>query len=57
MISYGCFGILSDGIAKWTGMGVGRGCAVVIAISGVLLAATAIALYMVKDVRRLEKYE
>lgn len=57
VISYGCFGILSDGIAKWTGMGVGRGCAVVIAISGVLLAATAIALYMVKDVRSLEKYE
>ena len=56
VFSYASFGILSDGIAKWTGIGVGRGCAVVIAISGVLLAVTAIALYMVKDVRRLEIY-
>ncbi len=57
VVSYGCFGILSDGIAKWTGMGVGRGCAVVIAISGVLLTVTTIALYMVKDVRNLAKHE
>lgn len=54
VIAYGGFGILSDGIAKWIGIGVGRGCAVVIAVSGVMLAATAIALYMVKDVRSLE---
>ena len=54
VIAYGGFGILSDGIAKWIGIGVGRGCAVVIAVSGVMLAATAIALYMVKEVRSLE---
>lgn len=57
VISYGCFGIISDGIAKWAGIGVGRGCAVVIAISGVLLAVTSITLYMVKDVRSLENHE
>ncbi len=53
--AYGTAGILADSVAAARNTGVGRGAAAVIIISGVLLAATAIALYCFKDVRDLER--
>ena len=55
VVAYGTAGILADSVAAARNTGVGRGAAAVIMISGVLLAATAIALYCFKDVRDLER--
>ena len=55
VVAYGTAGILADSMAAARNTGVGRGAAAVIMISGVLLAATAIALYCFKDVRELER--
>lgn len=52
--AYGGAGFLSDRIAVLRQVGVGRGAAAVIMVSGALLTVTAIALYMFKDVRELE---
>lgn len=53
--AYGLAGILADGIAEHFEIGVGRGAAVVIMISGGLLAVTAVCLYPIRAVRELEK--
>ena len=53
--AYGTAGHLADRIAAAKNVGVGRGAAFVIMISGVMLAAIAIALYQFKDVRDLER--
>ncbi|WP_022764281.1 hypothetical protein [Butyrivibrio sp. XPD2006] len=53
----GSAGFLADEIAKLRHVGVGRGAAVVIMASGALLTATAIILYLFKDVRALEGNE
>ncbi len=55
VVAYGTAGLLADSMAAARNTGVGRGAAAVIMISGVLLAATAIALYCFKDVRELER--
>ena len=55
VVAYGTAGLLADSMAAARNTGVGRGAAAVIMISGVLLAATAIALYCFKDVRDLER--
>lgn len=55
VVAYGLAGILADDIAKQMHIGVGRGAAGVIMLSGVLLAATAGLLYPMKSVRALER--
>ena len=55
VVAYGTAGLLADSIAKAGNTGVGRGAACVIMISGVMLAAVAIALYQFRDVRDLER--
>lgn len=55
VIAYTISGILADGLGSKLGMGVGRGSALAIAISGALLSVTAIILYRVKSIRLLEK--
>ncbi len=57
VVAYGGAGFLADEIAKLRHVGVGRGAAVVIMVSGALLTATAIILYLFKDVRALEGNE
>lgn len=55
VVAYGLAGVLADKIAEsfqWT---VGRGAAMVIMISGGLLGITALCLYPIRSVRRLEK--
>ena len=55
VVAYGTAGLLADSIAAVRNTGVGRGAAFVIMLSGVMLAAVAIALYQFKDVRKLER--
>lgn len=55
VVAYGLSGILADGLADVMNISVGRGAAMVIVVSGVLLSVTAILLYQVKSVRRLEE--
>jgi len=54
VVSYGGAGFLADKISAAHQVGVGRGAAVVIMVSGALLTATAIILYLFKDIRALE---
>jgi len=52
--AYGFSGLVSDFVAAKTGIGVGRGAAWVVIVSGVLLVVTSVALYTFKSVRALE---
>ena len=54
VVAYGTCGLVSDGIAKYKGITVGRGSAMVIMISGVMLAILSIVLYLSKSVKKLE---
>ena len=49
--------VLADGMGSQLGIGVGRGAAVVIMASGLLLAVMALVVYPIKAVRQLEKGE
>ena len=55
VVAYGTAGLLADNAANAWHIGVGRGAAAVIMVSGALLAAVAAALYRSKDVRKLEE--
>lgn len=55
VVAYALAGVISDGIASQFQIGVGRGSAVVIMASGVLLGITALLLYPIKSVRALER--
>ena len=54
VVAYAGAGIAADAIAAKFHMGVGRGAAVVVVISGILLSVTAFLLYPVKSVKSLE---
>ncbi len=54
VVAYGTAGLLADGIAKGMKLGVGRGAAAVIILSGVLLGLTAAVLYRIQSVKELE---
>ena len=54
VVAYGTAGLLADGIAKGMKLGVGRGAAAVIILSGVLLGLTAAVLYRIRLVKELE---
>ena len=54
VVAYGLAGVLADGIGEKFQVGVGRGAAVVIMTSGVLLGIMALAIYAIKAVRELE---
>lgn len=54
VVAYGVAGVLADGIGEQFQIGVGRGAAVVIMVSGVLLGILALAIYPIKAVRELE---
>lgn len=57
VVAYGTVGMLADKIAVMRHISVGRGAALVIMISGVLLIISAGALYTFKNVRRMEYHE
>lgn len=54
VVAYGLAGVFADGLAERLHIGVGRGAAVVIMISGGLLGLTALFLYSIRAVRALE---
>lgn len=54
VVAYGLAGVLADGIGEQFQVGVGRGAAAVIMVSGVLLGIMALAVYPIKAVRELE---
>ena len=55
VVAYAAAGLLADHVAAAENIGIGRGAAAVIMISGILLAGTAAVLYPLKDVRTLEE--
>ena len=55
VISYSVSGICADEIAQAIGISVGRGSGAIIMIAGALLTFSAVILYLIKDVRELEK--
>ena len=55
VFAYALAGVLADRIAQARNIGVGRGAAIVIMISGVLLALSALMLSTFKSVKELEK--
>lgn len=55
VVAYGVTGVLADQIGNSLHVGVGRGAAVVIMVSGILLAVTAFLIYPISEVRILEK--
>lgn len=54
VVAYSVSGEAADGLSAYMGISVGRGAALVIIISGVLLCASAILLYSLKSIRMLE---
>ena len=52
--AYGLSGIAADAFGRLTGYGVGRGAALMILISGVLLAVSAVTLLRDRDIQQLE---
>lgn len=54
VVAYGLAGLFADGLAEYFQVGVGRGAAAVIVISGVLLGITALLLYPISAIRELE---
>ena len=55
VFAYGLSGVLADAVGAGLGTGVGRGAALVIQISGILLAAVAIVMARIRSIRELEK--
>ncbi len=55
--AYGLAGIAADFIAESKGVGVGRGAAYVVLLSGILLFVTAVALPFLQSVKALESYD
>lgn len=53
--AYGISGLLADGTAELLDISVGRGAAIVIIASGILLMLVTTVLYFMKNVRKLEK--
>ena len=55
VVAYSLSGLLADGMGSRLQIGVGRGAAAVIMVSGVLLGVMALAIYPIKAVRELER--
>jgi len=53
--AYALSGVLADGFGKVLGTGVGRGSGFLIVIAGTLMSVTAVILYQIKSVKKLEK--
>ena len=55
VVAYGAAGLIADKIAEVRNIGVGRGAAIVIMVSGVLLSVMAISILQFRSVRELER--
>lgn len=54
VVAYTVSGVAADGLGSLTGKGVGRGAAIMILISGILLAITALILLRLPEIKELE---
>lgn len=54
VVAYTVSGVTADGLGSLTGKGVGRGAAIMILISGILLAITALTLLRLPEIKELE---
>ena len=54
VIAYAVSGVAADALGRATGLGVGRGSAVVVQFAGGLMAAIAVSLLLIKSIRNLE---
>ena len=52
--AYAVSGIAADALGAWTGLGVGRGAAMVIQVSGGLMAVIAVGILFIQSIRGLE---
>lgn len=57
VVAYAVSGIAADALGKISGLGVGRGAAMVVIIAGLLLAATSTLILMSRNIRTLENTE
>ena len=55
VVAYAVSGLAADGLGALTGKGVGRGAAIMVFISGVLLSVTALTLLRLSAIKELEK--
>ena len=54
VIAYALSGVAADALGQWTGMGVGRGSAMVIQAAGGMMAAIAVSMLFIRSIRGLE---
>lgn len=54
VIAYAVSGVAADALGQWTGMGVGRGSAMVIQAAGGMMAAIAVSMLFIRSIRGLE---
>ena len=54
VVAYAVSGVAADALGTWTGLGVGRGAAIVVQVAGGLMAAIAASMVFVRSIRELE---
>jgi MFS family permease len=54
VVAYAVSGVAADALGAWTGMGVGRGAALVIQVAGGMMAVIAIGMRFIRSIRELE---
>lgn len=54
VVAYAVSGVAADALGAWSGMGVGRGAALVIQIAGGMMAIIAIGMRFIRSIRQLE---
>ena len=54
VVAYAVSGVAADALGVWTGMGVGRGAALVIQFAGGMMAVIAIGMRFIRSIRQLE---
>jgi len=53
-VAYAVSGVAADALGAWTGMGVGRGAALVIQFAGGMMAVIAVGMRFIRSIRELE---
>lgn len=54
VVAYAVSGVAADALGAWTGMGVGRGAALVIQVAGGMMAVIAVGMRFIRSIRQLE---
>lgn len=54
VVAYAVSGVAADALGAWTGLGVGRGAAIVVQAAGGLMAVIAVSMVFIRSIRELE---